>query len=109
MIRVFAAKRQKGMWIKNHLSTSRSLRFQQPLIVIFGVKRYNYGGYAHFHILYYVLLRSNTFLYRSHRQLKRFLRADRCETDFISPPQLIFIIHISSYSDIIGCARGFFP
>ena len=62
MIRAPAAKSLKGMWIKNHLSTPHSLRFQQALIVIFGVKRYNYGGYAHFHILYYVLLRSNTFL-----------------------------------------------
>ena len=50
------------MWIKNNLSTVNSLCFQQPQIVIFGVKRYNYGGYAHFHILYYVLLRSNTFI-----------------------------------------------
>ena len=69
MIRAPAAKSLKGMWIKNHLSTPHSLRFQQALIVIFGVKRYNYGGYAHFHILYYVLLRSNTFLYRSLRHL----------------------------------------
>ena len=61
MIRAPAAKSLKGMWIKNHLSTPHSLRFQQALIVIFGVKRYNYGGYAHFHILYYVLLRSNTY------------------------------------------------